>query len=32
MAKNTDINFDTVEEDFEIRHQMTADSILFNIK
>lgn len=32
MAKNTDINFDTVGEDFEIRHQMTADSILFNIK
>ncbi|HBE7719311.1 TPA: hypothetical protein KMV33_001935 [Staphylococcus aureus] len=32
MAKNRDINFDTVEEDFKIRHQMTADSILFNIK
>ncbi|MBU5915182.1 hypothetical protein JVW18_23150, partial [Vibrio cholerae O1] len=26
------INFDTVGEDFKIRHQMTADSILFNIK
>lgn len=32
MAKNRDINFDTVGEDFKIRHQMTADSILFNIK
>ncbi|HDF7260080.1 TPA: hypothetical protein PEQ23_001256 [Staphylococcus aureus] len=32
MAKNRDINFGTVEEDFEIGHQMTADSILFNIK
>ncbi len=32
MAKNRDINFGTVGEDFEIGHQMTADSILFNIK
>lgn len=32
MAKNRDINFDSVKEDFKIRHQMTADSILFNIK
>lgn len=32
IAKNSGINFDTVGEDFKIRHQMTADSILFNIK
>ncbi|MBE5661114.1 hypothetical protein HU001_04645 [Staphylococcus sp. SS21] len=32
MDKNRDIDFDSVKKDFKIGHQMTADSILFNIK
>ncbi|SUJ44129.1 Uncharacterised protein [Staphylococcus aureus] len=32
MAKNKGINFEFVKNEFEISHQMNADSILFNIK